>query len=115
MSMEQWRAAKTVAVADAFIQIAARLAGIEGPPFDQDSSLMLIRPMLTNGNKRPVVLERLELLLERVRDCPLPGGFWKNLMKASDCLELPDRRAFFEERYHQALLTSASRVRRRDG
>ncbi|MCU0865453.1 MAG: hypothetical protein MUC36_16840 [Planctomycetes bacterium] len=115
MSREQLRAAKTVALADVPIQFAARIAGIEGPPFDMDSSLMPLRPRLWHVDQRPVVLERLELLLERVRDRPLPGGFWKNLAKASEYLELPDRRAFFEERFEHALLTSASRVRRRDG
>ena len=115
MSRGQLRAAKTVASANSYIRCAAQIAGIEGPPFDMDSSLMPHLLRLRHVDQRPVVLERLELLLERVRDRPLPGGFWKNLMKASDFLELPDRRAFFEERYQQALLTSASRVRRRDG
>jgi hypothetical protein len=109
VSHELLRAAKRVAIADANIRRAAVRACIEGPPFDQDSSLFRRLRALLHEDGRSVVLERLELLLQRVQDRSLPGGFWRDLMRASEVLGLQDRLAFFAVRFQQALQTAASR------
>lgn len=109
MSRDPLRAAKRGTIADANIQRAARRAGIEGPPFDQYSSLSRRLSDLMRADGLPIVLERLELLLDRVRDRPLPGGFWKDLMRASEVLGLQGRLALFTARFQQALQAAASR------
>lgn len=109
MSEDPLRAAKRVAIADANIRRAAGRAGIEGPPFDQGSSLSSRLPELRRADGQPIVLERLELLLDRVQDRPLPGGFWKDLMRASEVLGLQDRLAFFTLRFQAALRAAAAR------
>lgn len=109
MSLEPLHAAMRVTIADANIRRAAWRAGIEGPPFDQDSSLLRRLSELMRADGRPIVLERLELLLDRVQGRPLPGGFWKDLMRASEVLGLQDRLALFTDRFQQALEAAASR------
>lgn len=109
MSLEPLRAANRVAIADANIRRAAERAGIAGPPFDQDSSLFRRLRALMHEDGRSLVLERLELLLQRVQDRSLPGGFWKDLMRASEVLGLQDRLACFADRFQEALKAAASR------
>ena len=107
MSTPETQMAKRVFIADANLRRAARRVGADVPPFDQGSSLQMHSLMRVDG--RPVVLERLELLLERVQGRTLPGGFWKDLMRASEALGLPDRLADCEERFQQALRSAALR------
>jgi hypothetical protein len=107
MSTLETRLAKRVCIADATLHRAARLVGADVAPFDPGSSLKMHNLMHVDG--RPVVLERMELLLERVTGRNLPGGFWRDLMRAAEALELPDRLADFEERFQEALRSAASR------
>lgn len=108
---ELLHAAKRTAVADANIRRAAWRAGIEAPPFDQASSLGLRLSDLVRVDGRPIVLERLDVLLARVQGRALPGAFWRDLMRAAEVLGLEDRLAFFTDRFQRALQDAAARSR----
>lgn len=75
MTLDLLHAAKKLFTAGAKVRRAARRAGIEEPPFDEDSLLPLRLQALMRPEGRSIVLERFDVRLRRVEERPLPGGF----------------------------------------
>ncbi len=90
---------KKMWVADVVLRRAARLVPVElpGPELPTDLDSINVQAARNAG------LRNLELLQTAGRQVPLKGGFWRDLMRACEMLDCPDRMPSLVMQYRAAL------------
>lgn len=115
MDLPSIKSAKRVGAADACLRRAALLIGEDVPPRDNSGrpTLEVLRECLDG---QAVVVDRFNQLFTLGCSLSVPGGFWRDLMRASEFLGLTARIEECESRFQAALSVSvAGRRNQRNG